>query len=57
MVNIVNNPVDLMKNRLARRGYNMEESKELLKNRKGNLMYVKKRAFRKSNVKDLKRFC
>ena len=57
MVNIVKQPADILKTRLARRGYSMEESKELLKNRKGDLIYLRKRGSRKSNVKDLKQYC
>lgn len=56
-MNVIKSPVEQMKNRLIRRGYNVEESRDLLEKRKGNLLYVKKRSFRESNVKDLKRFC
>lgn len=55
---LVKDPVELMKTRLSRRGYNMEDSEDLLKNRKGDLMYLRKRALRQSNIKDVvKRFC
>lgn len=46
-----------MQNRLSRRGYNLEECRDLLEKRKGNLLYLKKRTFRQSNIKDINRFC
>ncbi len=47
---------ELMKNRLRRRGYNLEESCNVMQKQKGNLLYLKRGSLQQSNVKELKRF-
>ncbi len=51
MENYSSKPVDLIKNKLARRGYEMKDSKELLQGQKGNLIYLKKK---QSNIRERK---
>jgi hypothetical protein len=56
LVKVIKSPTELMQHRLARRGYGMEESKDLMQKRKGSPIYLKQRNLRESNVKDVKRF-
>ncbi|MEW5920328.1 MAG: hypothetical protein AB1796_05095 [Bacillota bacterium] len=58
MVKVVNHPAEQIKARMARRGFNLEESQALLKSKKGDVILPKKRSCRQSNLKDkLNRFC
>ena len=57
MVKVIKSPAELIQHRLARRGYGMEESKDLIqKKRKGSPIFLKQKNLRESNVKDVKRF-
>ncbi len=56
MVKVIKSPAELLKHRLARRGYGMEECKDLMPKRKGSPIFLKQKNLRESNVKDVKRF-
>ncbi len=56
MVKVIKSPIELMQHRLARRGYGIEESKDLIQKRKGSPIFLQQKNLRESNVKDVKRF-
>ncbi len=56
MVKVIKSSAELMQHRLARRGYGIEESKDLMQKRKGSPIFLKYKTLRESNVKDFKRF-
>ncbi len=52
MVNIMNKPEQVLKIRLGRRGYSLEDCKELLENRRGDVSLINKRGSLKTSLKD-----
>ena len=56
MVQAIKNSSELMKNRLSRRGYKMEEGKNVLQKRNSDLIYLKQESCSQCNIRGLKRF-
>lgn len=56
MVTVLREPEKILKSRFGRRGFSLEECKNIIKSKKGDVTLLKHRNLFKSNIKDLGNF-
>lgn len=56
MLTILREPEKILKSRFNRRGFSLEECKNILQSKKGDVTFLKQRSLFKSNIKDLGNF-